>query len=105
MAPSMKDNGTQIKLVARVNSSTQMVTCTMDSGTITKQMVKAFIAQPKDPDMKVVGKMMYSMEKALKLGVKVRSTKATTFSVRSKDRVITPGQINQSIAASGMTIK
>ena len=66
----MLANGIITKHVVLVSSFILMATLMMATGEITKQMDSGFTLVQKDLDMKVIGKMIYSLAKVMKPGQK-----------------------------------
>lgn len=78
MVPNMRESGVSIRLMAGVNSGTQMETYMKACGKTTRLMVMAFMYMLMAPNMKATGKTIYKMAQAQKAGAMAASMKAAT---------------------------
>ena len=92
-------------LKGRVNSSMLKEMFTMVNGPITKRMDLGYTRIREVQDLKVIGKMTYSMEKVQKTGQKEQIIKENITSARSKVLENTLTLMVQPMMVNGSKIK
>jgi len=101
----MRESGKITRRMVRGNSRVLMAKSSMGNGLTTNRMVTANSPTAKVPDMRVTGRMIYSMERVSSIGLKALDTRENTRMGSSQVPENTPSATGQHIWDSGLTTR